>query len=205
MTKKYRTILADPPWPMRLMGSYLVGKHVKPAKLCYPTMTIEEIKAMPVGNLAEDGAHLWLWTVNQLLREAFDVMDAWGFTYLAPITWRKPSGNGNYFIHLTQHLLFGYKKKCVFNQARYIPNAYDWEAQEGKPTDLEYRWPFPRVHSRKPAGSYQLIESVSDEPRLELFARPITQMFPKIEGWDSIGDAIDGKDIIESLHEIASI
>jgi len=176
VTQKYRTILADPPWPMKMSGSYLLSRHMRPAKLVYPTMTIEEIKAMRVNELAEVGAHLWLWVTNQFLEEGFSVMRAWGFKYLAIVTWVKPSGLGNYFINRTEHILFGYYRKCLFNKARYIPNVYHW------PQAVE--------HSRKPADSYKLIESVSDDPRLELFARPITPLFPKIEGWATFGNEV---------------
>jgi N6-adenosine-specific RNA methylase IME4 len=157
----------------------LQRRKLTPANLVYPTMSIEEIRAMPVAPLAAVGAHLWLWIVNQFLREAFDVMEAWGFKYLQTITWVKNSGCGNYFISQTEHCLFGYKNTCQFNRARYIPNVYHWpRATAGN-------------HSRKPTGSYELIESVSDEPRLELFARPISPMFPKIEGWDTWGNEME--------------
>ena len=177
---KYRTILADPPWPMKRIGSYLRARHVRPATLVYPTMTIADIKAIPVGDMAETGAHCWLWVVNQLLREGFEVMESWGFKYHTVITWAKGSGMGNYFINHTEHILFGYKDRCEFNKARYIPNIYYW------PKACR-----PNSHSRKPAGSYELIESVSDKPRLELFARPITPMFPKIDGWHVFGNEVE--------------
>lgn len=174
---KYRTILADPPWPLRMTGLYQ-SRAFRPAALVYPTMSIEAITALPISGLAEDGAHLWLWVTNGMLREGFDVMDAWGFKYLAPITWVKSSGLGNYFVHRTEHILFGYRNRCQFNRGRYLPNVYHWpRSTTGN-------------HSRKPVGSYELIESISDEPRLELFARPITPMFPKISGWDSWGNEV---------------
>lgn len=198
--KKYRTIVADPPWQLRMMP-LLERRKLTPAVLCYPTMTIDEIKAMPVGEMAETGAHLWLWVTNQVLQEGLDVMKAWGFTYMTPITWKKPSGCGNYFIHLTQHILFGYKNKCQFNKARYVPNAYDWPLPESEPVDLWQEWGLPIRHSAKPAASYELIESISDSPRLELFARPITPMFPTIQGWDSLGNEIDGRDITEAMQK----
>ncbi len=147
-------------------------RNFKPAQVCYSLMTNEEIKKLPVGDLASVGCHLWLWTTNSHLRVAFDVMEAWGFKYLAPITWVKPSGCGNYFIHRTQHLLFGYKDKCQFNLSRYKPNVIFA--------------PVPKVHSRKPEESYQLIESISENPRLEMFARQ------KREGWDVWGKEVDG-------------
>lgn len=173
---EYKTILADPPWAMKMMGSYLRDRNCRPASLVYPTMKLEEIKAMPVGALAAVGAHLWLWVTNQFLEAGFEVMRAWGFKYHAIITWVKPSGLGNYFINRTEHMLFGYKQRCYFNKARYIPNVYHW------PQAVE--------HSRKPVGSYKLIESISDEPRLELFARPITPLFPKIDGWAVYGNQV---------------
>lgn len=177
---RYRTILADPPWQMKLAGQYKGGgRNEVPRVLPYPTMSLDAIKALPVGELSETGAHLWLWVTNQFLREGFEVMEAWGFTYLAPITWVKASGFGNYFVHRTEHILFGYKDRCEFNKARYLPNVYHW-----KRTTIGN-------HSRKPIDSYALIESISDEPRLELFARPISPLFPKIEGWDVFGDEVE--------------
>ena len=184
---KYKTILADPPWPQTMMGSYLISRHMRPAKLVYPTMTVEKIVAMPINELADSGCHLWLWVTNEFLEVGFQVMRAWGFRYLAPITWKKPSGCGNYFIHLTQHILFGYKDKLEFNKARYVPNAHEWPL-EGEPVDLWQEWGAPTKHSRKPAKSYEFIESISDEPRLELFARPIGPLFPKVDHWDTWGN-----------------
>ncbi len=113
-------------------------------------------------------------------------MEAWGFKYLAPITWVKPSGLGNYFIHRTQHLLFGYKEKCIFNKGRYKPTVF--EAKAGR-------------HSEKPEESYQLIESISEPPYLELFARKKRNTLFGTE-WDVMGNEIDGKDIRKTLRSI---
>jgi N6-adenosine-specific RNA methylase IME4 len=173
--ERYRTILADPPWPQSLVGKMVDprngGYRNTVKSLPYPTMTIDEICRMPVGDLAERGAHLWLRTTNQFLEAGFQVMRAWGFKYLAPIHWKKPSGAGMWFIHHTQTLLFGYKDKCEFNSARFVPNWFTASC--------------PSRHSRKPEESYQLIEKVSDGPRLELFARP-----PLREGWQVWGNEI---------------
>lgn len=174
---KYRTILADPPWPHPKFGSLLQERSgLRAAADIYPLMSIDDLCAMPVAEQSEQGAHLWLWVTDQFLHEGFHVMSAWGFKYHAPIVWAKPSGCGNYFLHQTEFLLFGYKGKCIFNKARYVPNIYYWKRGE---------------HSEKPAASYELIESISDEPRLELFARPITPMFPKIEGWHVFGNEVE--------------
>lgn len=178
---KYKTILADPPWEMGTMG---VGADTRPNRgykvggtICvkYPTLTVREICTMPIREFAEMDCHLWLWTTNKYLESGFKVMRAWGFKYLAPITFVKPSGMGAWFIHRTQTLLFGYKDRCVFNKERYKPTVYFFNSTE---------------HSRKPIESYELIESVSDEPRLELFARPHSPLFPKRNDWHVWGDEI---------------
>lgn len=140
-------------------------------------MTLDDIKALPVGELADEGAHLWLWTTNAFLRAGFDVIEAWGFKYLAPIHWIKPSGIGNWFVHRTQTLLFGYKKYCRFPQARYQPNLIESQC--------------PTKHSAKPEQSYAYIERISPEPRLELFARPVSPLFPKRPGWDVWGNEVE--------------
>lgn len=134
-------------------------------------MSLEVIKALPVSDLAGVGCHLWLWTTNAFLRDGYDVMAAWGFKYLAPIHWIKPTGCGNYVIHRTQTILLGYKEKCKFNGKRYFPNIL---APGNDPTR----------HSAKPKEFYELIESVSDPARLELFARN------KRDGWDVWGNEV---------------
>lgn len=180
---KYRTILADPPWEQPLMGSWQRRKKTRKS-LPYPTMKLEDIKQLPVSEFAEVGCHLWLWTTNAFLQAGFEVMQAWGFTYLAPVHWRKPSGSGNYFIHQTQTILFGYFEKCQFNKARYKPNWFEANAGE---------------HSAKPHKSYELIESISDEPRLELFARQWTPMFPIRRGWEVWGNEVESTESLRAL------
>jgi len=167
--KKYRTIYADPPWEQGMAGKYRT-RHRRVRTLAYPTMTVEDICQLPVLDLAEKACHLWLWTTNQFLRDGFDVLQTWGFKYLAPITWVKPSGCGNYFVSRTQTLLFGYKDKCVFPLERY------------KPTVLYAN--IPKRHSQKPEEFIDLIESISPVPRIELFARQ--QRF----GWDCWGNEV---------------
>lgn len=168
---KYKTILADPPWRQTMSGNYKNSKQKRNAKsLPYPTMTTEEICNLSVEKHAEIGCHLYLWTTNEFLRDGFDVMEAWGFKYLAPIHWKKPSGFGNYWVHLTQTVLFGYYKKCYFDNSRYLPNWFEDN---------------PQKHSKKPDSFYSIIESVSSNPRLELFARNVRP------GWDVFGNEVE--------------
>lgn len=166
--KKYKTIVVDPPWKQAMTGKYDIRPN-RSAELPYQTMSLQEIASLPVGELAADDCHLWLWTTNQFLREGFDVMHSWGFKYLAPIHWIKPNGLGNWFIHRTQTCLFGYRRSCKFEGKRYLPNIIEAPA---------------RKHSAKPEASYAYIESVSATPRLELFARR------ERHGWDVWGNEV---------------
>jgi len=175
--KKYQIIYADPPWEQKMSGKY--KSYKLKTNLSYPTMTLDDIKSLPINNIAEVGCHLWLWTTNQFLRQGFDVMESWGFKYLSPITWVKPSVIGNYFVHRTQTLLFGYKEKCLFPLGRY------------KPTVLMTS--LPKRHSKKPEEFYELIESISPEPRLELFARE------RRFGWDCWGNEVESDIDLEGV------
>lgn len=86
-------------------------------------MSIDDIRALPVADLAADDCHLWLWTTNRSLPDGFDIMKVWGFRYMAPITWAKPSGFGAWFVSRTQTLLFGYPNKAHDLQARLMAIA----------------------------------------------------------------------------------
>lgn len=171
VSHEFRCILADPPWPLGTSGRY--KSHKWPDKIPYPTMSVEEIAAMPIAGLAGEDAHLWLWTTNQFLEDGFRVMRAWGFKYLAPIHWIKPSGMGNYFVHRSQTILFGYSGKCRFPLARFRPNLIGLDGID------------PVRHSQKPESAYALIEAVSPGPRLELFARRHR------EGWKVWGNEVE--------------
>jgi N6-adenosine-specific RNA methylase IME4 len=166
----YKTILIDPPWPQPIMGSYNQHKNQRPDSLPYPTLTIPQIAALPIAHLSATAAHLWLWTTNRMLPHAFPLINAWGFHYMNCITWHKPSGFGPYWINTTQHLLFAYNHKCYFTRARYQPTCYPFN---------------PQRHSAKPDASYDLIEAISDPPRLELFARRTRP------GWDVWGNEVE--------------
>lgn len=166
---RYRCIVIDPPWAQPMVGRYAVARHSRPNALPYETMTLPEIAALPVERLAEEGAHLWLWTTNRFLRPAFDLLDGWGFTYLQTVTWVKPSGLGAWFANTTQHVLMAYYQRCIFPAARYRPTHFQAT---------------PRRHSEKPNTFYDLARAVSPGPRIELFARR------GILGFEAWGDEV---------------
>lgn len=165
----YRTIVIDPPW------QYRDGLGRRGAGAQYPTMTNAEIAALPVADLAADSAHLYLWVTNPRLFgepgeiSPVDMLTGWGFRYLTVLTWHKlgSPGMGWYFRGDTEHVLFGIRGRAPIAEADRLSNHFA----------------APRtVHSAKPDRFYEIVEQVSPEPRLEMFARR------RRVGWDVWGN-----------------
>lgn len=178
-SNKYRTILADPPWQFQNRTGKVAPEHKRLNR--YPTMSLEEIKKIPVEVAAEEKCHLYLWVPNALLPEGLDVMKAWGFEYKTNIVWEKiridgePDGRGVgfYFRNVTELLLFGIKggKNRTEKPARTQVNLIRARKRE---------------HSRKPDEIFPLIEACSSGPYLEMFARGVR------EGWTLWGNQANG-------------
>jgi N6-adenosine-specific RNA methylase IME4 len=162
--RKFGTILADPPWQFTNRTGKVAPEHRRLAR--YATLTMPEIKALPVADLAAEPAHLYLWVPNALLPEGLDVMKAWGFHYKSNIVWhkiRKDGGSdgrgvGFYFRNVTEILLFGTRGRNARTLAR------------GR-RQVNYMSSRKREHSRKPDEQFAIIEACSPGPFLELFAR----------------------------------
>lgn len=162
----FKTVLADPPWDIQQKG-------IRGAEHHYPLMKLDQIKAMPVGSLVADNAHLWLWVTNATLRDGYDVAEAWGFSVRSPLTWIKMRlGLGQYLRNSTEHLLFATRGKAPVN-FRSQPTWINAPVQE---------------HSVKPNEQYAVIERISDGPYLELFAR---RRPPSTRDWSVWGNEID--------------
>ena len=159
----FSTILADPPWRFSNRTGKVAPEHRRLDR--YSTMGMEAIKELPVSDVAASNAHLYLWVPNALLPDGLDVMQAWGFRYISNIVWAKrrkdggPDGRGVgfYFRNVTELILFGVK-----GSMRTLPPG------RSQVNMIETR---KREHSRKPDEQYDLIESCSPGPYLELFAR----------------------------------
>ena len=163
-TKKYRTILADPPWDINQGGKRGASSH-------YALMPLDRIKAMPVADLCEENSHLYLWIPNGLLQEGLDVIKAWGFTFRSPIYWIKPRLSlGNYIRNASETLFFATRGKAPV-KFHAQPNWLFAPQQE---------------HSHKPEEQFAIIERLSDGPYLELFARR------RQPGWDAWGNEVPG-------------
>ena len=176
--RKFRTILADPPWQFQNRTGKMAPEHKRLNR--YGTMTLDDILALPVAQLADDPAHLYLWVPNALLPEGLQVMQAWGFQYKSNIVWHKirkdggPDGRGVgfYFRNTTELLLFGVRGK---NARTLAPGR----------RQVNIIKTMKREHSRKPDEQYELIESCSPGDYLELFARGSR------EGWATWGNQAD--------------
>ncbi len=164
--KKYNTIYADPPWQFQNRTGKVAPEHKRLNR--YETMTLEEIKALPVADIADDKAHLYLWVPNALLPDGLAVMEAWNFEYKSNIVWEKvrkdgwPDGRGVgfYFRNVTELLLFGIKKRSAPNRTLAPARS-----------QVNLIRAMKREHSRKPDEIIPVIEGCSKEPRIELFAR----------------------------------
>lgn len=169
MNKKYQLIYADPPWSYRNKrtgGSMNSGAISK-----YPTMSIEEIKNMPIGDIVNKDCALFIWATTPLLPEAFEVITAWGFHYKTSLYWCKTMslGMGYWYRGQVEMLLLGIKGEVKAFRIQ-------------KPNFIQTK---VREHSRKPDEFYELIEMTGLKPRIELFARN------KREGWDCWGNEVE--------------
>lgn len=150
----FQTIVIDPPWDWGDEGDVNQFGRAKPD---YHTMSIGEIEQLPVGKIAGENCHLYLWVTNRSLPKAFRLMEAWGFRYITCLTWVKPSiGMGNYFRGSTEQVLFGVKG-----------------SQPLKRKDVGTHFEAPRgdKHSAKPDEFYRLVESCSYGPYIDIFGR----------------------------------
>lgn len=162
--QKFATIMADPPWAYGNQATRAATDNH------YVTMSVADICAMPVAGLAAEDAQLHLWTTNGFLREAFDVIDAWGFSYRSCFVWCKPQlGIGNYWRVSHEFLLLGIRGSATFEDK----SLKSWaELDRGK-------------HSAKPESVRAMIETAFVGPRLELFGRIACP------GWTVFGNEVE--------------
>lgn len=177
--KKYSTIYADPPWRFQNRSGKVAPEHKRLNR--YETMSLKDIKKLPVSEISAEKSHLYLWVPNALLPEGLAVMEAWGFQYKSNLIWEKvrkdgqPDGRGVgfYFRNVTEIVLFGIRgeKNRTLDPARSQVNLIRTMKRE---------------HSRKPDEMVDLIERCSPGPFLEMFARGDR------EGWDMWGNQATG-------------
>lgn len=159
---RFRVIVIDPPWQYETRAADTSHR----GRNRYPDMSIEEICALPVGELAEDDCILWLWTTNAFMHEAYHCLNAWGFTPKTILTWDKVIlGLGDWLRNVTEHCIVATRGKPIVtltNQTTMI------REQRGQ-------------HSRKPDAFYALVDALCPGSKLEMFARS-----PR-DGWERWG------------------
>ena len=173
--QKFQTILADPPWEFHDPIAFTRQRM----KLPYPTLSLVELCSMPISHLADKRSHLYLWVPLSHIENALVLIKNWGFTYKTLLVWhktRKDGGSdgrcvGYYFRNVAEICLFGVRGK-------YPQTLKPARKQVNLISEMK------REHSRKPEKMYDVIESCSPGPYLELFARH------KRQGWMSWGNEI---------------
>lgn len=173
MSKKYNIIYADPPWRYKDKGC------IGAAEKQYPTMTLEELKKLPVNEIADKDCVLFMWATYPKMQEALELIKSWGFTYKSiGFQWVKTYKNGkDYFFGLGRWTRDN-TEPCLL-------------AVKGKPKRISAKVgqlivsPV-RKHSTKPYETREkIVKLLGDLPRIELFARQ------KVEGWDSWGNEVE--------------
>ncbi len=173
----FNTVLADPPWRFINRTGKVAPEHSRLSR--YDTLSTDEIAALPVADISSPNAHLYLWVPNALIADGLRVMADWGFTYKSHIVWAKrrkdggPDGRGVgfYFRNVTELLLFGVRGSMrTLAPGRRQVNMIETRKRE---------------HSRKPDEQYDVIESCSPGPFVEMFAR-----YPR-DGWRVWGNEAD--------------
>jgi len=153
---KYKTIVIDPPWPIKK-----VVRDCRPNQdvFDYPVMSVEEIRSMAIGDLADgSGCHLYLWTTQKYLPDAFDILKAWGFRYVFTMTWHKNGGFQPFGLpqYNSEFVLFGKLGNLDFEDTKQFSTCFNGDRRE---------------HSRKPEAFYDLVARVSPSPRIDCFSR----------------------------------
>ncbi len=187
--KKYQIIYADPPWRFTGLGS----KGIRSAKMRedkpnlhrtikveekYPTLSIDELKLLPIIDIADKDCVLFLWTTDAHLPFAIDVMRSWGFDYATiAFIWNKKEKSG--------------KQVCYFGYWTMKGTEICLLGRCGKPKPLKHNVrqlieAERREHSQKPdEARNRIVELMGDLPRIELFARK------KHIGWDVWGNEVE--------------
>jgi len=167
-SKVYRTIVIDPPWPMDKIKRAVVPINQQ-YDFDYATMTLEEIAALPVGELVDKtGCHVYLWTTEKFLPASFDILKRWGIDYILTFVWHKNGGFQPFGLpqYNCEFVIFGKAVGLSFQTTKALFCCFDGKRRE---------------HSRKPIEFDDMVRRVSPEPRLEWFGRE------RKDGFETIG------------------
>ena len=159
----YKTIVIDPPWPGPTEHRSDKGGGV--TLIPYQCMTGIQLAAMNIGEVAAEGAQLWMWATSRHIGDAHLLMQLWAFSYAGLFIWKKPSGIGPWIRHDSEFLLRGVRRGAEIKLPAPVQT---------------HEWPRPKCHSEKPPEAYRMIEEYSPGPRIDIFAR---QPRPGFDAW----------------------
>lgn len=185
---KFNIIYCDPPWVYRDKAN--AGE--RGAEYKYACLTVPELCALPIQDLAAPDCLLAMWHVPPMPAEALKVVAAWGFTLktFKGFTWHKLTATGK------DHFGMGNWTRANSEDCLFAVRGHPQRVNKGVRQMVHAQ---VREHSRKPDEARErLVALMGDVPRVELFARYATP------GWTSLGNAIDGKDLSEALRDYAS-
>ena len=167
----FRVFYADPPWAYDDSGVIVAGDAYGRAERHYPTMTIDELVALPVVEHVADDAVLFLWVTSPLLSACWPMIEAWGFTYKTSMVWDKEAHNYGHYVSVRhEHLLICTRGSCTPDQPTPMPVSV-------------VRLRRSDAHSEKPDAFRALIDRLYPlGPRLELFGRR------PVKGWTVFGN-----------------
>jgi len=160
----FDVITIDPPWQMEKIERYVAPNQVA---FDYPTMALEEIKALQLP--CADNCHVWLWTTHKYLPFAFDILKEWGLKYVCTFVWHKPGGFQPFGLpqYNSEFCLYARKGTPIFTETKQFNTCF--QAPRG-------------AHSEKPNEFYDMIRRVTAGRRLDMFNRR------KIEGFETWGN-----------------
>ena len=184
---KYQIILADPPWKQSRGGKKSVRSQSSGKPLVYPTLGLNEIEThlRLARDLSANNHIMFLWTIEKYLRQAEDILGKLSYKLHARMIWNKVTG-----IPAAFTIRFGHEYLLYAYYGKLLPVE---KTQRGKWHSVLTEQ--VQKHSMKPEIAYQFIESVYPTTRkIELYARK------QRDGWDALGDEIDGMDMRDSLE-----
>lgn len=184
--KKYSVIYADPPWQFKAYSQKGMGRS---AENHYPTMGIDAIKSLPVGELADKDCALFLWVTFPCLREGLAVLDSWGFTYkTVAFVWVKQNRKADSLFWGLGYWTRSNAEICIL-ATKGSPKRASAKVHQVILSHIE-------EHSKKPQEVRErIVQLMGDVPRIELFARS------KAEGWDAWGNEVDSDISMEENKE----
>jgi N6-adenosine-specific RNA methylase IME4 len=174
--RKYKTIVIDPPWKYGKWGKANPKSRPNSIEydLPYDYMTIEEIGNIPLKEIADENCELYVWTTQKYLPNTFDIIKKWGFKYCQTLTWcKKPRGTGQGGVYCPTNEFLILARRGKMPKVKRIDSTW-WLTKRPH-----------NSHSTKPEFFQDMIETVTDEPRLEMFARR------EREGWDVFGNEVE--------------